>query len=343
MMYEEIINMLLNSNNSMENIRNVMANLKKINTNEFRNYVKKTNEYDNSVGFFLLGCGAMFLEALLIVTGIGVGSGIDVVLNAVPSTIIIITTFFLPFIYLNFIVPILAKKKCSNILNKRLEKMIERDKKIITKLDKASLSIDDINVKMIYNSLKTIYEVKYEGWENDLKKLENLYKNYMKIAMKKRLNTNPVLDASELEIIGEIGNISAKLEIIKLEFSIKTNQFVKKVYMKITELEKFNYDGVKEHIALLNNLVKEYIAYQRTILANKKANFGEEEIKREAEFEVKFSEICNLIKAYQEKDYNDKIIGNMLNLAQGIEIDDSILRLDTSFNEDRLLGLKRKL
>ena len=107
--------------------------------------------------------------------------------------------------------------------------------------------------------------------------------------------------------------------------------------------ENFNYDGVKDHVTLLNNLVKEYIAYQRTILVNEKANFGEEEIKREAEFEVKFNEICNLIKAYQEKDYNDKIIGNMLNLAQGIEIDDSMVRLDTTFDEDRSFGLERKL
>ncbi len=343
MIYEEIINMLLNSDNSMENIRNVITDLRKFNIYEFRNYVKKTDEYDNSIGFFLLGCGAIILIAILIAAGIGVGSGFEVVLNVVPSLILITTVFFLPFIYLDLIVPLFAKKKCTNILNKRLEKMIERDKEIIAKLDKASLSIDDINVKMIYNSLKTIYEVKYEGWENDLKKLENLYKNYMKIAMKKRLSTNPVLDANELEIIGEIGDISAKLEIIKLEFSLKTNQFVKNVYMKITELESFNYDGVKEHIELLNNLVKEYIAYQRTILVNEKANFGEEEIKRETEFEVRFNEICNLIKVYQEKDYNDKIIGNMLNLAQGIKIDDSVVRLNTSFDEDKSLGLERTL
>ena len=61
------------------------------------------------------------------------------------------------------------------------------------------------------------------------------------------------------------------------------------------------------------------------------------------EFEKRYDDICYLIKVYQNKDQNDKILGSMFDIARGTKLDNSIVNLDVGLDNDTTLGLCKKL
>ena len=339
MLYKQIEEQLLDDDDSKKNIQKVITELESNSVNS-RGVIMHTETFGISLILLLLGLMVILISLLYALPSL-------LNLGILPNDCI---PFFwggglsgIPLFHLTFITPIFFKEKCLKRLNNKLKKIDEYETEILASLDRVSLKIEDNNVKMIYNCVKIINEVKYEGWEKDLTELESLYKEYMNIQVKRKLTTEPMLNSRELEISARIGEINSKLEIIKLEFALKNSPFVKKVYMKIMELKNLNYNGVKEHIALLNNLVNEYILYKRTIPVNEKVDFGTEEKLKEAEFENRYDDICYLIKVYQSKDQNDKILGSMFDIARGIKLDDSIVNLDVGLEDNTTLGLRKKL
>ncbi len=342
MLYKEIEDKLLNDDYSKKNIRDIIKKLKNndIDNDKFEEYVLDTKSCDRAVTLSALGV------ILLIIFGIALGL-LFMLTSVFPFEFLPIalgiSVLFIPSTCFRFMNITKVKKKVLGMLRNDLNKIKDQEKQEIAKLDRESLNIEDNNVKMIYSCARVINKIKYEGWENDLDELQSLYKEYMDIQVKRKLTKEPMLSARELEIGARIGELSSKLELIQFEFSLRNNPFLKKVYIKITELKKLDYNGVQEHIVLLNNLVDEYVLYKRTVPVNDKADFDEEEMKKEAEFEKKFDNICYLINVYQTKDQNDKILGSMFDIARGTKFDDSAVNLDVGLDNDTTLGLRKKL
>ena len=339
MLYKEIEENLLNNDYSKKNICDTIKKIKNndIDNDKFEDYVLDTKSFDRAQTLSTWGWVILLIFGVnLVALSMSVGAFVYELLPILLG----IGTFFIPYLCFRFMDITKVKKKVLGVLYNELDKIKEQEKKKIARLDRASLNIEDNNVKMIYDCAKVINKIKYKGWENDLDELQSLYKEYMDIQVKRKLSNEPMLNSRELEIGVRIGEISSKLELIQLEISLKNSPFVKKVYMKITELKELNYNEVTEHMVLLDNLVKEYILYKRTVLINEKADFDEEELKKEAEFEKKYDDICYLIKVYQNKDRNDKILGSMFDIARGIQLDDSVVNLDVRLDNGTSLELR---
>ena len=113
----------------------------------------------------------------------------------------------------DYIKDIVIRKKCLSKLSKKLDKIKAKDRERVKELDTARKNIKDINIKMIYECLVTIGEIKYDGWEKDAEELKEIYDEYTEIELQRELSTEPMLSIKAQELIGRIGDICKKIEV----------------------------------------------------------------------------------------------------------------------------------